>query len=182
MGLDANNIPDATTAPPGAARSNVRKAIKRAHISRRGMLRTVVGAGMVIGIASLDLLPTGRKAAAAPSTLGACSYYDPPTLTASAYAAWANTCNANGTGQHVSPVYCSPSTGYHRTDTLRSGCYSYQYKLATRCLTKNAWVWRKNGVAPEYANKRCSDGLVVRKNTCTGAVPPRYKSTCVKYL
>ncbi|MGH3757528.1 hypothetical protein [Actinophytocola sp.] len=172
MALDPRSIPDATTPPPDPARSGVRKTIKRTHFSRRGVLRSMLGAGMVVGIASLDLLPTGRKAAAAPPTWRSCDAYPQ-------YPSWAKNCNANGAGQHVSIGYCG-STGYHRRDSTSAGCRFIDYTRARRCLGKNAWVWRKDRVDPEYRNKRCSDGWVY-VTECSGQTH-RYKSTCLKYL
>lgn len=177
MHLDPANIPDAIDRPADSPPSRVRQQITRGMVSRRRLFQGVLGAGMVIGLTSLDLLPTGKKAYAAPSTWLYCSDYNH----LSNYAAWANTCNANGAGQHVSTGYCD-ATGYHRQDATQAGCMYYDYVLAFRCLGRNAWVWRKNGVAPEYSNKRCSDGWVRMKNTCTGVSDPQYKSTCLKYL
>lgn len=177
MKLDPASMPDATVAPVDATRSRIRRAITSGLVTRRRVIQGVIGAGMVIGMASLDLLPTGRKAHAVPSTYLNCSDYDH----LSNYRAWAETCNANGAGQHVSTGYCDRS-GYHRQDATSAGCYYYDYTLATRCLGRNAWVWKKNGVSPEYSNKRCSDGWVYVKNTCSGVSDPRYKSTCIKYL
>jgi hypothetical protein len=183
MGLDAHSIPDATTPPPDAARSTVHKTIKRTYFSRRGVLRTALGAGVVVGMTSLNLLAFGKKAYAAPPTWGSCRDYDYPALPAAEFKKWAKNCNANGDGQHVSRSYCGGG-GYHRTDSSGGGCLHYNYTRARRCLGKNAWVWRKRDKPPVNEgprNKRCSDGWTFMVNSCSNE-SSRYKSTCIKYL
>ena len=177
MTLTAADVPDAELSPPSPVPSRIRSLIERRAIGRRAVLRSIALTGMVVGLNALDLLPTGRRAHAAPpySTHTHCNQYGGKTGNPNTDWRYCNPSAAD-----VSSRYCA-SNGYHRVDRHRidQGTYE-QYKVAYRCAGKNAWEWRKDGVAPEPPNVRCSDGTVTVYEG--GRASYTYKSTCRKSL
>jgi len=181
MTLQLSDIPSRSAQPAHAAPSAVRRAVVRQAFPRRSVLKSIAVAGMTLGIASLDLLPTGSRAQAEPSTYLQCS-------------AWLNSgtqewlrCNPGGSVHgNVGAVFCN-SVGYHRIDTvtgefgIRTKFYRRHYSCTGNDGGRNAWVWRKNQQGNEPREVRCSDGRGVVRNR-DGVVVNRYNSACRKWL
>lgn len=181
MTLQLSDIPSRSEQPAQGSPSAVRRAVMRGTFSRRSTLKGVVAAGMTLGIASLDLLPTGPRAQAVPSTYYQCSAWLKPSTQE-----WLK-CNPGGSvNGNVGASFCN-SSGYHRIDEVwgEHGIRTKFYRRHQSCTGndggRNAWVWRKNGRTPEPREVRCSDGGGVVRNR-DGVVVNRYKSACRKWL
>jgi hypothetical protein len=152
MELLATAIPSADVAPEQAKPSEVARTLRRHSASRRTVLRTVIGAGMAVGVTAVGLLPNARRANA--------GWY-------STYSNWGH-CSAHPyracSAGDVSSGYCN-GAGFHRDDTGRSGCYNWRYSVVfTRCYNtsytsaRNAWLWYRGESGGSVASFRCSDG------------------------
>ena len=179
IALNLSDIPDLDIAPSDARRSGAARAIRKANMNRRSVMKGILGTGMVLGVASLDLLPRWNSASAGPPpwpTWDHCNDYNTWPVD------WRK-CNPDDAD--VSTDYCSQ--GYHRRDSVRiDSCRIRDYRRNDRCYgddmtLKNAWVWKQNNVDPEPPDVRCSDGKTFVLDECR-FTESSWKSTCKKFL
>lgn len=177
MTIDVSMVPSATEPPANASPSSLRRILAKQPLTRRGILRTALATGMVVGLTALDKLPRAR---------GADILADPyPTRYDCNYPnTWKDTCNRSGSTL-VSSAYCA-SHGWHRTGRVGDNCEYEEYQIDYRCGPRpgggnyNAWRWKTDGVAPEYRTKRCSDGRIIFGGGCRPDT--RTNSACIKLL
>lgn len=159
--LELDQIPSAAVAPERAQRSKVRAAMVKSSFGRRAFIRGAFATAATASVASLDLLPFGPKAAAAPSTHWGCDKYSAES--GGWDNGWWSRCNpcASGGDVTIAKSFCN-SNGYHRRDTVQTspGYFVIYRRRHQSCQYKNAWVWRirndPSGDNPR--DKRCSDG------------------------
>jgi hypothetical protein len=184
--MSVDTIPSASTPPPDASPSRIRRLIADRFLTRRSVLRGVFATGMVLGISALDLLP-GRNPAAA-QLYGSdpwqiwthCADYS--TSTRRTNWRWCNPASAR-----ISSRFCHPSYLRHRTDGKQRGSCDYEdYRRDYRCWNLsdsrviNAWVWRRGQTGGNIDSVACSDGKTYVHNNCGSDY--EYKSVCRRFL
>lgn len=173
MTLLETAVPSADVAPEGAKPSQIAKVLRRNSASRRSVLRTVIGAGMAVGVSAVGLLPGARRANA--------GWY-------STYSNWGHCWNHPYRGCYagdVSSSYCN-GAGFHRDGSGRIGCDYWRYTVVfTRCYNtagteiRNAWVWYRGESGGSVSSFRCSDGDFY-SNSCGDVWTTG--SACIVYL
>lgn len=174
-------IPSAAEVPESARKSQVRKDLLAFAFGRRNFLKAF-GVGFVaVGANALNLLPFGPRAAALPTTHGACADFAP----------WDNShwgeCNPYASGNpQIGGGFCD-GDNYHRVDNRYDPDYVTEYFRRTEsCYYKNAWVWRISNnpnQLPNYRDRRCSDGWYrVRRRSDGVIVQSQTMSVCEHLL
>ena len=153
--------------PPAEHEKSVVWRRQQRQTTRRHFIRLVIAAAIGTGLAFASLMPTARQAVAH-NTSKTSTWRQSQYCSKSSRGFAGNTgcCNC---GSHVSTFNCdSQGWHHHHTFTTFGTNLSYRYIQKTRCNTKYAWLWRRNGI-----NWRCSDGIVKvcwvgRGSACTG--------------
>lgn len=184
--MKLTDIPSLTVRPAGAAPSRMGELLQSRAVGRRGIMKGVAGAAMVLGIGALDLIPGQNNAYASRKGRRPWEYWS----RCRDYNSWPSDwkwCNPDSA--RVSGSYCQARhRNRHRTDVVdRDGCHWTNYNKAMRCIGDNgakinAWRWhRSEGPNTGPRSVSCSDGRVYYQvhPSCRTRT---YKSTCRHYL
>lgn len=189
MELDARAIPHASRPPVDSTPSRIRRVLEKQFVRRRTVLQSVLGAGMVVGLTALDLLP-GRNSASAEIKgthpwrwWSHCNDYS--RNSDGKRTSWRR-CNPGGSAD-VSGRYCHPTRYRHRVDSARFNACEYDtFHWAARCnnlndsVIINAWVWKRGQSGGDLQGATCSDGWTHVENRCGDDYD--YNTACMKNI